>query len=320
MPSNARQAVTPLNIQQLLAAKQMGLGDYIAQAEMKSRTPTLRERIGNLIYDAAQGAGLRQSAQSMRSNAETAVDFVPGLGDAIGAQEAGRDLGAGNYLSGGLGLAATLVPGAIAEKAVKKGIRAYHATDKAFDKFDPGWRGAAFFASTPERAKTGATAGAQDLHHLYAPTPGEGRGPLNVMEVMLPADKIDGLHYTPSEVEWFNALPDRATSDNIDDVLKDMPSPIDPYLWQTIYDERQLPDGTFEYIKKSLPQISYEDAYTKGRDVYGRQFAHYSDQTGEGKVAERVRNRGMGGYLVNDEAGLSIGVIDPSLIEVLGRQ
>jgi hypothetical protein len=136
MPSNARQAVTPLNIQQLLAAKQMGLGDYIAQAEMKSRTPTLRERIGNLIYDAAQGAGLRQSAQSMRSNAETGMDFVPVLGDAIGAQEAGRDLGAGNYLSGGLGLAATLVPGAIAEKAVKKGIKGFHGSPHDFDRFD----------------------------------------------------------------------------------------------------------------------------------------------------------------------------------------
>jgi hypothetical protein len=134
MPSNARQAVAPLNIQQLLAAKQMGLGDYIAQAEMKSRTPSLRERIGNLIYDAAQGAGLRQSAHGMRSNAETAVGFVPGLGDAVGAQEAGRDLGAGNYLSGGLGLAATLVPGAIAEKAVKKvAKKAADVTEPLFD-------------------------------------------------------------------------------------------------------------------------------------------------------------------------------------------
>jgi GNAT superfamily N-acetyltransferase len=114
-----RQALTaPLNIQQLLAAKQMGLGDYIAQAEMKSRTPSLRERIGNLIYDAAQGAGLRQSAQSMRSNAETAVDFVPGLGAAVGGEEAGRDLGSGNYMSGGVGLAMSMVPGA---KGLKEG-------------------------------------------------------------------------------------------------------------------------------------------------------------------------------------------------------
>jgi hypothetical protein len=140
MASSARQAVTPLNIQQLLAAKQMGLGDYIAQAEMKSRTPTLRERIGNLIYDAAQGAGLRQSAQSMRSNAETAVDFVPGVGEAVGAQEAGRDLAAGNYgraALGGLGTAAGVLPvgdlaGGIA-KAIFGGIAAKTANKPALE-------------------------------------------------------------------------------------------------------------------------------------------------------------------------------------------
>jgi hypothetical protein len=173
-----RQALTaPLNIQQLLAAKQMGLGDYIAQAEMKSRTPSLRERIGNLIYDAAQGAGLRQSAQSMRSNAETAVDFVPVLGDAIGAQEAGRDLGAGNYLSGGLGLAATLVPGAIAEKAVKKGIKGFHGSPHDFDRFDS--------------SKIGTGEGAQAYGHgLYI---AESEGVAKAYRDNLSAPKIDGV-------------------------------------------------------------------------------------------------------------------------------
>jgi hypothetical protein len=100
-----RRAYTePIDVQQLIEAR-----PYLSQ--LRSREPGLRERIGNRIYDMALALGLRQSAQGMREGGEFAADFVPGVGAAVGGEEAGRDIGAGDYLSGGLGLAMSMIPG-----------------------------------------------------------------------------------------------------------------------------------------------------------------------------------------------------------------
>lgn len=84
-------------------------------ASLTAYEPSLRERIGNATYDIANYLGMAGIANRMRNDVETAVDFVPFVGDAIGFNDAGRDIGAGNYGSGamGLGLATLgLVPGA----------------------------------------------------------------------------------------------------------------------------------------------------------------------------------------------------------------
>jgi hypothetical protein len=99
-----RSAYTELDVQKLLEAR-----PYLSQ--LRSRSPGLRERIGNRIYDLALALGLRQSAQGMREGGEFAADFVPGVGAAVGGEEAGSELGRGNYLSGGLGLAMSMIPG-----------------------------------------------------------------------------------------------------------------------------------------------------------------------------------------------------------------
>lgn len=80
--------------------------------EMRAYTPSWRERIGNAIYDGAKSVGL--PANRMREEGQVAADFVPGVGDAIAANDAARDFGAGNYgmAAGGAALAAFgLVPG-----------------------------------------------------------------------------------------------------------------------------------------------------------------------------------------------------------------
>jgi hypothetical protein len=67
-------------------------------------------------------------AQRMRNDTAAGADFMPGLGAAIGGEEAGRDIGRGNYLSGGLGLAMSMVPGGkiggnVAEGGVKQVVK-----------------------------------------------------------------------------------------------------------------------------------------------------------------------------------------------------
>ena len=109
-------------------------------AALTAYEPSLRERIGNVTYDVATYLGLPY-ANRMRSDIETAVDFIPGAGDAVGVNEAARDYQAGNYLGalGGMGLAAVgMVPavGDVAASGLKKGFRAFHGSPHDFDRFD----------------------------------------------------------------------------------------------------------------------------------------------------------------------------------------
>ena len=92
-------------------------------AELRAYNPSYRERIGNAIYDMLVGTGM--PANRMRNEAQAVMDFVPGLGDVIGANDAARDYQAGDYVGAGVGGLATvlgMVPmvGDVAGKAVKK--------------------------------------------------------------------------------------------------------------------------------------------------------------------------------------------------------
>ena len=125
-------------------------------AEMRPYEPTLRERIGNWFYDTSREWGLHPGyADRQRNNLMGAVDFVPGLGDAVGVQDAAIDYNRGDYLNAAIGSAAAgvgLIPGAgdVAAKGIKKGgkyvsdmveavapkkIRAFHGSPHDFDKF-----------------------------------------------------------------------------------------------------------------------------------------------------------------------------------------
>jgi hypothetical protein len=63
--------------------------------------PTLRERVGNAVYDFFSWAGL--NGEQARRDALAVVDFVPGLSEAVGSDEAARDYRAGRYLDAALG-------------------------------------------------------------------------------------------------------------------------------------------------------------------------------------------------------------------------
>ena len=73
----------PIDVEGLLAAREMGLlSGSVPTGEMKAYHPSLRDRLGNTIYDLAVRLGLEQQANTMRNEAQFAADFVPGLGDA----------------------------------------------------------------------------------------------------------------------------------------------------------------------------------------------------------------------------------------------
>lgn len=191
------------------------------------------------------------------------------------------------------------------------GITAYHASPLQLKEFKPsGFRGSTFFASTPKRAVEGAGAGANEM--VMDTATELKRGPMFIHRVQINPSHIQGLHYTPKEKQWFSSLPPKIVGDDaLENVMRNSPN---PYIgWDDIYDHKEIGDRLYEYTKrKAPPSITYEDAYKTGRDVYGQQHSHYGSGANEKGAAERVLKHGMKGYLIHDEAGLSIAMADPS--------
>jgi len=115
----------------------MNVPDKVAEY-LSAYDPSFRERVGNVTYDVARYLGLGGIANRMRNDVQGAVDFFPGVGDAVGLNEAYRDAQAGNYMGalGGIGTTAIgAIPGggdlaAGALKAIFGGVSAANA-----DKF-----------------------------------------------------------------------------------------------------------------------------------------------------------------------------------------
>lgn len=96
----------------------------IAQALLSSYEPSLRDRAGNAIYDIARALGMGSTANRMRNEGTAVMDFIPGVGEVLGVDDAMNDFNAGNYgmAAAGLGLTAVgAVPGVgdVASKALK---------------------------------------------------------------------------------------------------------------------------------------------------------------------------------------------------------
>lgn len=86
----------------------------IAQALLTNYEPSLRDRAGNAIYDIAQALGMGSTANRMRNEGTAVMDFIPGVGEVLGVNDAMNDFSAGNYgmAATGLGLTAVgAVPG-----------------------------------------------------------------------------------------------------------------------------------------------------------------------------------------------------------------
>jgi hypothetical protein len=196
-----------------------------------------------------------------------------------------------------------------------QGIKAYHVTRGDFDKFGPApeYRGATYFAQTPEGAHKGAAGGAQDFYS----TPGPAK-PIRTIEANIPDEGISGLHWTPEEMRWHEGLPQHVVGDDaVNAALANQPN-YRSIPWDDIYEMKPLGDGTYEYIKKPPKTYSWDEASKTRRDIYGRQLPTYSSGSDRAS-AKRLREQGMKGFLVGDEAGVSIAHIDPEIIDILKK-
>lgn len=101
-------------------------GNPLFHGEITARHPTLKERLGDDVYDIAQALGLRSQANRMRHEAMASTDFIPLVSEAVGAQGTVQDFTAGDYLKAAIG-AVGVVPavGGLAAKVAKtaNGIR-----------------------------------------------------------------------------------------------------------------------------------------------------------------------------------------------------
>jgi hypothetical protein len=180
-------------------------------------------------------------------------------------------------------------------------LSGYHAAGADFAEYRPnGYRGATFFARTPEGAQAGRRGGAGDFTAT-------GDAP-NIRPVQLRSRDVAGFRYSDVETAAIKAMPERVTAEQLDAV-------VNPFLkdhsnfdyWWRIYDEVETAPGVFEYRKKPLPQLNWDDAERTGLDVYGRQWPHWG---GEAGAAKRANEAGFRAFAQSDESGLSIGVID----------
>ena len=271
--------------------------------KISSYTPTLRERVVNAL--ATNWFGDTRDGVQQAKNLSNVLETVTPYGAATMAYDAGRAGGSGDYLGAGLMGAMAMAPGAK--------LRAFHASPHDFSSIKPSaFRGASFFASTPERAKRGASAG---INEFVMDTATElPKGPLNMYQAEIDPFKIHGLAMKPKEIEWFNSLPDKIVGD---EALSATIGNKMPYgmTWDDLYEAKQVGGNLFEYVKKSeAPTKSFDEAIQSGRDIYNRQWPHYGPGADESGSAKRILSEGMGGYLVQDEGGLSIAVADPSII------
>jgi hypothetical protein len=166
----------------------------IAQALLTNYEPSLRDRAGNAIYDVARALGMGSTANRMRNEGTAVMDFIPGVGEVLGVNDAMNDFNAGNYgmAAAGLGLTAVgAVPGVgdAAAAGVKKGIKAYHGSPHSFDRFS--------------MDKIGTGEGAQAYGHgLYF---AENEGVAQSYRDSLRGIDYDGKTLSPGDADWYFA-------------------------------------------------------------------------------------------------------------------
>ena len=183
---------------------------------------------------------------------------------------------------------------------------AYHSTQADFAAFNiPEYRGAAFFAGTPQKSEAGAKAGAGDV-------PGAREGAQQIMPVMLRSEDVMGLQMPPNQKKWFESLPPTLSEQELLGI-QNSSMPQGTY-WFNWFDEIQTPDNKFLYVKKPAPSLSYEAAASEGKNYLGQPISNYDAASAERWAAQNAQEQGMKGFMQRDEAGVSIGMTDPSRI------
>ena len=281
---------------------------FAPSGSLTNYTPTLREKATDwlrtkLFSDDRAGQGRAEKVMDV-------AQFTP-FGFGVDMYDAGREAGQGNFGAAGVLGAMALFPGAK--------LKAFHASPNTFDELRPSeFRGASFFASTPERAKHGASAGMNEMVMETATVLPDA--PLNIYEADIDPFRVKGLALTPKETEWFNQLPRRIVGDDELSRAVDGGMPYGMY-WDDLYDANKIGDDLFEYVKKSdPPTLSFDEAVQTDRDIYHKQWPHYGLGANEKKAARNTLDEGMGAYLVRDEGGLSIAVADPAIISNFKRK
>lgn len=247
--------------------------------------------------EGGDGAGaVRGSARGMAGGAEGAgaasqsmADLSEGSGDVRGVREgalSGLDNGRDGW-----------------------DIEGYHVTTADFTEFQPSpYRKATFFARTPQGAVSGAAAGGNEFVQG-----GRGPGPIRTIPVRLRSRDIDGFRFSDAEEQFIQTLPERLYNEEEFYAARSEIDKHRPLSIYVVYDAVEVAPGKYEYVRKPLPQLDWDTAERAGRDVYGIQWAHYA-KGGEAWASDHARERGFSGFAQQDEAGLSIGMIDPEQI------
>ena len=110
---------------------------------MQNARPTVRSALSNLMRDAVDATGLeggyRQGLLNAAGGVETAVDFLPVVGDVLGLEDASRAYGQGDMVGAGINMMGVVpVFGDVAAKGAKsalRGINAYHGSPHEFEQF-----------------------------------------------------------------------------------------------------------------------------------------------------------------------------------------
>ena len=197
---------------------------------------------------------------------------------------------------------------------------AYHSTGSDFQNFVPSeFRGASFFAATPEGASKGASASANE---------GVGSGSKITMPVRVDTSGVEGIGaYARKDMNEFRAsLPDRIyTEAEVDALMASDAAPLRGN-WSDFFDDltdydalrkfrdenptKEIPDGIVKFRPKR-PKSYNKDLKT---DLSGRQFAHYSEGMSERPTSEYVKSQGNTGFTMMDESGLALAMVDPTKV------
>jgi len=111
---------------------------------MQNARPTVRSALSNLMRDAVDatglGGGYRQGLLNAAGGVETAVDFLPVVGDALAVEDASRAYGQGDMVGAGINMMGVVpVVGDVAAKTARSALRNVipvgHASPHRFEQF-----------------------------------------------------------------------------------------------------------------------------------------------------------------------------------------
>jgi hypothetical protein len=282
----------PIDVQGLLAAREAGiLTSSMPTGEMSSVEPSMRDQIAQWLATMISDDENRQ--RYVEQKAGGVMDLVPGLGAAVGGDEAGRDLGAGNYLSGGLGLAMSAIPGA---KAAKKGIKAFHGSPHSFDKF------------SMDKIGTGEGAQAQGyglyltdskrLANAYRRAdPEKHKGPGHLYEVQIDADPDEFLERERLISEQGEGIQNAAKQ-------------VRENAARTEYERRGIPpEVAEEYLRNAV-----------NKDRTGKQLVQALEGSmGPEAASEAMKQAGIKGIRYGTDGNQVFVVFDEKLLEIVGK-